>query len=59
MFADEFLRFGLLRIPVSALDIGVAVALLLDVPIRYSNYLRDSEWAGGLLEWMTPRARRG
>jgi hypothetical protein len=40
------------------LDSLLLVALIVDVPVRYSHYLRDDQWAGGFLEWLKPGKKR-
>jgi len=51
-------QIGPIGIPVSLLDSLLLIALLADVPVRYSHYLGEEEWAGGFLEWMVPRSLR-
>lgn len=45
-------------LPVSWVDMFLFLTLLADVPVRYSFYLRDDLWAGGFLEWLSPKAWR-
>jgi len=52
------LHLGPIGIPLMPLDILLAVALLADVLIRYTRYLRDDEWTGGFLEWLVPKKFR-
>lgn len=52
-------QFGLIHpgpisLPVAILDGLLLLALLGDVMVRYTRYLRDEEWAGGFLEWLVP-----
>jgi len=54
---DHF-HIGPIGIPVALLDCLLLLALLADVPVRYSLYLKEEEWAGGFLEWMVPRSWR-
>jgi len=54
---DHF-RIGPIAIPIALLDSLVLVALLADVPVRYSNWLREEDREGGFLEWMVPRSLR-
>jgi hypothetical protein len=28
-----------------------------DAALRYTYYLREDQWAGGLLEWLLPKRR--
>lgn len=58
MTPGDYLHLGQISIPVAALDVLLTIALLADVAIRYSNYLRDDQWAGGFLEWIVPRGMR-
>src|SRR6185503_8510864 len=51
-------QIGPISIPVSLLDSLLLIALLADVPVRYSHYLGEEEWAGGFLEWMVPKSLR-
>ncbi len=53
----DYFRVGPLSIPVMLVDMLLIVALLADVVMRYSEYLREDEWAGGFLEWIVPRSR--
>lgn len=52
------LRLGPVSIPVMLIDLLLVVALLADVVIRYNEYLREDEWAGGFLEWLKPRPKQ-
>jgi len=54
---DHF-RIGPIAIPIALLDSLLLVALLVDVPVRYSNWLREEDREGGFLEWMVPRSLR-
>jgi hypothetical protein len=51
-------QIGPVSIPIMPLDALLFVALVADVLIRYSNYLRDDDWTGGFLEWAVPRRFR-
>jgi hypothetical protein len=53
---DSF-HIGPVSIPVTLIDCLLIVALLADVLMRYTEYLREEEWAGGFLEWLKPRKR--
>jgi len=55
----DYLGFGPMAVPVWSLDCFLLLALLVDVPVRYSHHFRESEWAGGFLEWLMPAAWRG
>jgi len=52
---DSF-HLGPISIPITLVDIAVVAALLADVLMRYNEYLREDEWAGGFLEWLKPRS---
>lgn len=52
------LKLGPVSIPVMLIDILFIVSLLADVAIRYTEYLREDEWAGGFLEWLKPRPKQ-
>jgi hypothetical protein len=56
--SDHF-QIGPVSIPVMLLDILLVVALVADVAMRYTEYLREDEWAGGFLEWLKPRSKPG
>ena len=56
---QDYLRLGPLALPVWTLDSLLLLALLVDVPVRFSLHLRESEWAGGFLEWLVPTKWRG
>ena len=38
------------------LDVFLLLALIADVLVRYSAYLREDQWCGGFLEWIVRRA---
>jgi hypothetical protein len=56
MVNQNYLHIGSLSIPVVILDILLGLALMADIGIRYSHYLRDDQWAGGFLEWLVPKS---
>jgi hypothetical protein len=58
MSASNAIHLGPVSIPITLLDILLLVALLSDLIMRYSNYLRDDDWAGGFLEWLVPHRRK-
>ena len=51
----DTLHLGPVGIPIGALDCLLAVALLADLAMRYSYYLREHDWCGGFLEWLVRR----
>lgn len=55
---SDAIHLGPVSIPVALLDILLLLALLSDLIMRYSNYLRDDQWAGGFLEWIVPQKRK-
>ena len=55
MMSRNFIHIGPVSLPVAILDVLLTVALLSDVLVRYTRYLRDEQWAGGFLEWVIPR----
>ena len=55
MSTHDYLRIGSLSIPIGILDCIMVALLLADVAMRYSYYLREHDWAGGLLEWIFRR----
>ena len=52
---DHF-HAGPIVIPVALLDCLLLLSFLVDVPVRYSLYLKEEDWAGGFLEWLLPRS---
>ena len=34
------------------------LALVADVAMRYTHYLREDQWTGGFLEWLAPKSSR-
>jgi hypothetical protein len=50
------LKLGPVTIPLAWLDVLLTLALLADLAIRYSHYLREDQWIGGFLEWIARRA---
>ncbi len=50
--SSDYLHIGPLAIPIGVLDGVMLLALLADVLVRYSHYLREDQWAGGFLEWI-------
>lgn len=57
---DAF-ALGSLRVPIVWIDAAIFVALLADILMRYTYYLRDDQWYGGFLEWIfkrTPTAEK-
>jgi len=57
-FAGDHLQIGSVGIPLYLFDILVSLAMILDVAVRYTKYLKDDEWTGGFLEWMFRRSAR-
>ena len=55
MSNHDNLQIGPLSIPIGILDCIVVVLLLADVAMRYSYYLREHDWSGGVLEWIFRR----
>ncbi len=58
LIGTDYLHIGPISIPVLLLDCLLTLGLFSDFAIRYSNYLREDQWAGGFLEWLVPRALR-
>jgi hypothetical protein len=58
MAPGDYFHLGPIRIPVALVDIVLIVAVLADLAMRYSEYLREDEWAGGFLEWLLRRPKR-
>jgi hypothetical protein len=58
MASGHALRLGPISIPVMLFDVALLIALMADVAIRYTDYLREDEWAGGFLEWLKPRSKQ-
>jgi hypothetical protein len=58
MAPGDSIHIGPISIPVMLLDIALGVALLADVAMRYTEYLREDEWSGGFLEWLLRRPKR-
>jgi hypothetical protein len=54
--SQDNLHLGPVSIPIVILDGLLAVALLSDVAMRYTYYLREHDWSGGFLEWLMPRS---
>jgi hypothetical protein len=50
------LHLGPVTLPLAWLDVLFTLALVADVAIRYSLYLREDQWFGGFLEWLVRRA---
>jgi hypothetical protein len=58
MTGQGSLHIGSVGISTSLLDVLLALACMADVCIRYSNYLRETQWIGGFLEWLVPQSWR-
>ncbi len=58
LVSSNYFHVGPVTIPVWLVDGALLLALLADVLMRYSHYLRDDQWAGGFLEWFVPKAWR-
>ena len=56
MMSQNYIHLGPVSLPVAILDALLTLALLSDVLVRYTRYLRDDDWAGGFLEWLIPRS---
>jgi hypothetical protein len=41
-----------MNLPMSVIDVLLALAFLADAAIRYTHYLREDQWTGGFLEWL-------
>lgn len=52
----DSIQIGPLAVPVTLLDVLLAVAILVDVIARYHHYMRDEQWAGGFMEWLKPKS---
>ncbi|HTY86394.1 MAG TPA: hypothetical protein VMB80_02930 [Candidatus Acidoferrum sp.] len=59
MVSQNYIHIGPLGLPVCILDSLMTLALLTDVLVRYTCYLREDDWAGGFLEWLVPKSLRG
>jgi hypothetical protein len=55
---QNYIHIGSMNLPVAVLDGLLTIGLLSDVLVRYTCYLRDSEWSGGFLEWLVPKSLR-
>jgi hypothetical protein len=58
MAPGDYFHIGPISIPVMLVDIALGVAVLADLAMRYTEYLREDEWAGGFLEWLLRRSKR-
>jgi hypothetical protein len=56
MMDSNYIHIGPVSFPVGILDGLLTLAMLCDVLVRYTRYLREDDWAGGFLEWLIPRA---
>jgi len=56
VIGENYIQVGPVNLPVAIIDGLLMLALLCDVLIRYTRYLRDEDWAGGFLEWLVPRS---
>ncbi len=54
---SDQISLGLFNVPIGLLDILLTIALILDVFVRFSRYMRDDQWAGGFFEWIIPRRK--
>ena len=43
---------GPLDFPLGLVDAALLLAMIVDAAMRYTHYLRESEWTGGFLEWL-------
>jgi hypothetical protein len=59
MSSHDNLQIGSLSIPIGILDCILVVLLLADIAMRYSYYLREHDWSGGILEWIVRRPGMG
>jgi hypothetical protein len=55
---DDHLKLGPVSVPVMWIDVFILLAFIADTAVRYTAYLRESEWFGGFLEWLVPKAWR-
>jgi hypothetical protein len=53
---SDTISVAALSIPAMWLDVLLLLALITDVLVRYSFYLREDQWCGGFLEWLVRRA---
>ena len=56
MSSQDQIQIGQWGVPLYFLDCLLTLALLTDVTVRYTCYLRDDEWVGGFLEWLVPKS---
>lgn len=56
--SSDRLQLGPVAFPIMFVDVFLLCALLVDLIVRYSLYLRDDQWSGGFMEWCWPRRRR-
>jgi hypothetical protein len=56
MMSQNYIHLGPVSFPVAIVDGLLMLALLSDVLVRYTRYLREDDWAGGFLEWLIPRS---
>ena len=54
----NFIPLGPLNFPVGLLDATLLLAFVVDAAMRYTHYLRETEWTGGFLEWLLSRPPR-
>jgi hypothetical protein len=45
-------QIGAFALPVAWVDYGLLVIFLVDAAMRYTFYLREDQWYGGMLEWL-------
>ena len=58
LMSQDHFQIGPVGIPATYIDCLILLALVADLAIRYSNYLREDQWTGGFLEWLVPQSLR-
>ena len=58
MSGRNFVPLGSFNFPLGVVDGVLLLALVADAAMRYTHYLRESEWTGGFLEWLLRRPAR-
>jgi len=55
MASSDHLQIGPVAIPFLFLDLVLFVALVADVAMRWTLYMREDQWSGGFRQWLVPR----
>lgn len=54
----NFVSLGFMNFPLGIADGVLLLALITDVAMRYTHYLREDQWTGGFFEWLAPQSLR-